>query len=89
MNRPGTSHSTEPKAPRTARDAIEGDFFCVLQVLHEISELLGTGLDQQTLALCIGMIEEGTNPLALAQVVQELRQEAKGKNKTTPATFLP
>ncbi|PLW19752.1 hypothetical protein PCANC_01983 [Puccinia coronata f. sp. avenae] len=81
MNRATTSNSTESKAPRTARDAIE--------ILHEISELLGTGLDQQTLALCVGMIEEGTNPLALAQVVQELRQETKGETKTTPTTFLP
>ncbi|KAA1088602.1 hypothetical protein PGT21_002659 [Puccinia graminis f. sp. tritici] len=76
MNRPTTTKA-ESKTPRTARDAID--------VLHEISELLGTGLDQQTLALCVGMIEEGTNPLALAQVVQELRQEAKGKGKATPA----
>ncbi|KAH9440618.1 hypothetical protein MJO28_002344 [Puccinia striiformis f. sp. tritici] len=79
MNHP-TSANTETKTARTARDAIE--------VLHEISELLGTGLDQQTLALCVGMIEEGTNPLALAQVVQELRQEVKGKSKSNP-TFLP
>ncbi|OAV94647.1 hypothetical protein PTTG_26947 [Puccinia triticina 1-1 BBBD Race 1] len=80
MNRP-SSTATESKPARPARDALD--------VLHEISELLGTGLDQQTLALCVGMIEEGTNPVALAQVVRELRQEAKGKtNKTTP-TFLP
>ncbi|CAH7688231.1 expressed protein [Phakopsora pachyrhizi] len=37
-----------------------------MKVLFEISQLLGTGIDRQTLALCIGMIEEGTNPIALA-----------------------
>lgn len=73
MNQPSASKPESSKPTRTARDAID--------VLHEISEMLGTGLDQQTLALCVGMIEEGTNPLALAQVVQELRQEAQGKVK--------
>ena len=35
-------------------------------VLHDISQLLNTGLDKDTLATCVGMIESGVNPEALA-----------------------
>jgi len=44
-------------------------------VLYDISQLLGTQLDKETLATCIGMIESGVNPEALAAVIQELRRE--------------
>ncbi|KAH9817181.1 hypothetical protein DFH28DRAFT_171152 [Melampsora americana] len=44
---------------------------------------MGTGLDRQTLALCISMVEDGTNPLALATVVRELRREAEARSSKT------
>ncbi|EIN09526.1 hypothetical protein PUNSTDRAFT_101380 [Punctularia strigosozonata HHB-11173 SS5] len=47
-----------------------------LDILHDMSQLLNTGLDKETLATCIGMIESGVNPEALAAVIQELRREA-------------
>lgn len=34
--------------------------------LYEISQLLNTQLDKETLATCVGMIESGVNPEALA-----------------------
>ncbi|KAL0953677.1 hypothetical protein HGRIS_004875 [Hohenbuehelia grisea] len=37
-----------------------------LDILHDISQLLGTQLDKETLATCVGMIESGVNPEALA-----------------------
>ncbi|KAL9713687.1 hypothetical protein Ac2012v2_003298 [Leucoagaricus gongylophorus] len=46
-----------------------------LDILHEISQLLNTQLDKETLATCIGMIESGVNPEALAAVILELRRE--------------
>ncbi|KAF9478241.1 hypothetical protein BDN70DRAFT_836416 [Pholiota conissans] len=46
-----------------------------LDILHEISQLLNTQLDKATLATCIGMVESGVNPEALAAVIQELRRE--------------
>jgi mitotic-spindle organizing protein 1 len=46
-----------------------------LDVLYDMSQLLGTQLDKETLATCIGMIESGVNPEALAAVIQELRRE--------------
>jgi Mitotic-spindle organizing gamma-tubulin ring associated len=35
-------------------------------VLYELSQLLNTQLDKETLATCVGMIENGVNPDALA-----------------------
>jgi len=46
-----------------------------LDVLYDMSQILGTQLDKETLATCIGMIESGVNPEALAAVIQELRRE--------------
>jgi len=37
-----------------------------LSVLYEISQLLNTELDKATLATCVGMVENGVNPEALA-----------------------
>lgn len=34
--------------------------------LHDISQLLNTGLDKETLATCVNLIEGGVNPEALA-----------------------
>ncbi|KZT65036.1 hypothetical protein DAEQUDRAFT_731891 [Daedalea quercina L-15889] len=48
-----------------------------LDVLYDISQLLNTGLDKETLATCVGMIESGVNPEALAAVIQELRRESQ------------
>lgn len=43
--------------------------------MEQISELLNTGLDAETLAVCIRLCENGVNPEALAFVIQELRKE--------------
>lgn len=49
----------------------------ISQVLYEISQLLNTQLDKETLATCVGMIESGVNPEALAVRIL----------KDTPANF--
>ena len=43
-------------------------------VLHELSQLLGTKLDRQQLAICVTMIESGVNPEALAVHVVSMRR---------------
>lgn len=48
----------------------------VLAAVKEISDLLNTGLDDETLRICVQLLEAGVNPEALANVVQELRREA-------------
>ncbi|XP_050023810.1 mitotic-spindle organizing protein 1-like [Dermacentor andersoni] len=42
-------------------------------VLLEMSQLLNTGLDAQSLALCVRLCESGANPEALAGLIKELR----------------
>ncbi|ESO06264.1 hypothetical protein HELRODRAFT_138770, partial [Helobdella robusta] len=46
-----------------------------VSVLLEISNLLNTGLDAETLSICVRLCEAGVNAEALALVVQELRRE--------------
>ncbi|KAI1796679.1 mitotic-spindle organizing gamma-tubulin ring associated-domain-containing protein [Ganoderma leucocontextum] len=51
-----------------------------LNTLFDISQLLNTGLDKETLATCVSLIESGVNPEALAAVIQELRRESVALN---------
>ncbi|KAI6249615.1 Mitotic-spindle organizing protein 1 [Erysiphe necator] len=55
----------------------------VINIFHEISTLLNAGLDQQTLSICISLIENGVNPEALASVIRELRKDNKDIEKNT------
>ena len=43
--------------------------------VKEISDLLNTGLDDETLKVCVQLLEAGVNAEALASVVLELRRE--------------
>ncbi|TKA28622.1 Mitotic-spindle organizing protein 1 [Salinomyces thailandicus] len=43
-----------------------------IDILHEISILLNTNLDRQSLSYCVSLIENGVNPEALAKVIKEL-----------------
>ena len=52
-------------------------------VLLEISTLLETGLDQETLAILLALCEQGVNPEALAAVVKELRREGAALRAAT------
>ncbi len=57
-----------------------------LGIVCEISNILGTGLDKETLSILIGLLESGVNPEALAAVVRELRREAAAAaTAATPA----
>ena len=49
--------------------------FFLISALLEISKLLNTGLDAETLATCVRLCENGVNPEALVLVIQELRRE--------------
>ena len=48
---------------------------CGCVAVKEISDLLNTGLDDETLKVCVQLLEAGVNPEALATVVRELRRE--------------
>ena len=47
-----------------------------LDVAHDVSKLLDTGLTREQLAVLIALVERGVNPEALAAVIRELRREA-------------
>ncbi|XP_013410601.1 mitotic-spindle organizing protein 1 [Lingula anatina] len=53
-----------------------------MDTLLEISNLLNTGLDAETLAICVSLCESGVNPEALATVIQELRRESAALKET-------
>ncbi|XP_078513547.1 mitotic-spindle organizing protein 1 isoform X1 [Lissotriton helveticus] len=45
-----------------------------VDVLLEISKILNTGLDADTLTICVRLCEQGINPEALSSVIKELRK---------------
>lgn len=47
-----------------------------LPAVYELSRLLNTGLDRETLAILMALLQKGVNPEALAGVVKDLRKEA-------------
>ena len=54
-----------------------------IKVLDEISRILDTGLDRDTLSYLVGLCECGVNPEALAAVVKELRRESTAVSSAT------
>ncbi|XP_008948228.1 PREDICTED: mitotic-spindle organizing protein 1 [Merops nubicus] len=48
--------------------------FFPVAVLFEISRILNTGLDMETLSICVRLCEQGINPEALSSVIKELRK---------------
>ena len=61
---------------QTERDtSIRSDAKETLDLLHEISEVLNCQLDKHTLALIVGLIDNGANPVAVASVIKELKNE--------------
>ncbi|KAH9495880.1 Mitotic-spindle organizing protein 1 [Bulinus truncatus] len=47
-----------------------------MDILMEISRMLNTGLDEETLVLCLRLCENGINPEALSEVIRELKRES-------------
>lgn len=44
------------------------------QMMYQISQLLRTGLDQETLSTCIKLCELGVDPEVLAHIIKEIRK---------------
>ncbi|VVC86775.1 unnamed protein product [Leptidea sinapis] len=51
------------------------------QMLYQISQLLNTGLDSESLTICIRLCELGVNPDVLAQVIKEIRQTGENASQ--------
>jgi len=61
-----------------------------IDTLMEISNLMNTGLDSESLAICIKLCEAGVNPEALAAVIKELKRESGAlalSNATDPTSW--
>jgi mitotic-spindle organizing protein 1 len=54
--------------------------------VYELSRLLNTGLDRDTLAILMALIQKGVNPEALAAVVKDLRKDAAEHTQTLTQT---
>uniref|UniRef100_A0A131Z2V0 Mitotic-spindle organizing protein 1 n=1 Tax=Rhipicephalus appendiculatus TaxID=34631 RepID=A0A131Z2V0_RHIAP len=61
------------------RSAVKETF----DVLLEMSQLLNTGLDAQSLALCVKLCESGVNPEALACLIKEVRARTASNVSTS------
>ncbi|XP_039639690.1 mitotic-spindle organizing protein 1 isoform X1 [Perca fluviatilis] len=46
-------------------------------LLLEISRLLNTGMDMESLSICVRLCEQGINPEALSAVIKELRKASE------------
>ncbi|RLN49214.1 hypothetical protein BBJ29_009596 [Phytophthora kernoviae] len=52
-----------------------------METVYELSRLLNTGLDRDTLAILMALIQKGVNPEALAAVVKDLRKDAAEQHR--------
>ncbi|SNX82495.1 uncharacterized protein MEPE_01201 [Melanopsichium pennsylvanicum] len=47
-----------------------------MDILHDLSQLLNTGLSREQLRACVELIESGVNAEAVAAIIENLRKEA-------------
>ncbi|XP_055216170.1 mitotic-spindle organizing protein 1 isoform X1 [Gorilla gorilla gorilla] len=57
-----------------------------MDVLLEISRILNTGLDMETLSICVRLCEQGINPEALSSVIKELRKATEALKMSCTVT---
>ena len=60
----------------------------LLDSLHELSNILETGLDRETISILLELTESGVNPEALATLIKELRKnESTSSIEESPSFF--
>lgn len=69
-----SSTATSINPVKNAREQIDN--------LHQLSALLGAGLDKQSLGICVSLLESGVNPEALACIMKEIKKEAESLSAT-------
>ena len=92
MRAPRTASSCAPCTPAARRRnpaALRRWPDAARAVAFEISRLLDTGLDRETLSICVSLLESGVHPDALAAVVKELRREAAELKARPHGAFMP
>lgn len=53
----------------------------IRKTIHEISQLMNTGLSPEALDICIKLCEAGVHPQSLAEVVTQIRSETSSLNR--------
>ncbi|GBE59506.1 mitotic-spindle organizing 1 [Babesia ovata] len=48
-----------------------------MDIIFEISKILNTGLDRETVSILVGLCEKGVDPTVLAYVVKHLKEARK------------
>ncbi|CDR96428.1 hypothetical protein, conserved [Babesia bigemina] len=48
-----------------------------MDIIFEISRILNTGLDRETVSILVGLCEKGVDPTVLAYVVKHLKEARK------------
>ena len=59
----------------------------LLDSLQELSNILETGLDRESLSILLELTESGVNPEALAALVKELRRQRVSEGEEPPTFF--
>jgi mitotic-spindle organizing protein 1 len=62
---------------------MDGDRTRLLDALQELSNVLETGLDRESLSILLELTESGVNPEALAMLVKELRKQKTNEEDVT------
>lgn len=60
----------------------------LLDALQELSNILETGLDRESLSILLELTEAGVNPEALAALVKELRKQKPPPKDDIPSFFI-
>jgi mitotic-spindle organizing protein 1 len=67
--------------------SMDGDRTKLLDSLQELSNILETGLDRESLSILMELTESGVNPEALAALVKELRKQRSIDESEVPSFF--
>jgi mitotic-spindle organizing protein 1 len=59
----------------------------LIDSLYELSLILETGLDRESLTILLELTEAGVNPEALAALVKELRKQKVEHDQEAPSFF--
>lgn len=49
--------------------------------LHNVSQILNTGLTKEELMICVRLCEKGINPVMLANIITAMKTEMKNLNE--------
>jgi mitotic-spindle organizing protein 1 len=66
---------------------MDGERTKLLDSLQELSNILETGLDRESLSILLELTESGVNPEALAALVKELRKQKATDEDEVPSFF--